>query len=340
GAERMAWSTPIAVGLFSLWMPIRIFAQDLHFSHFYLHPIALNPAATGVFEGDLRFAGAYRSQWQQVPVRYNSFVAAADWKALRRNTNLLSVGLALQHDFAGDAGLSWSQAMATAAVTQAVGEHQALGVGFGFGMAQRAFDQSALTFKNQWTGDVFDPSLPKKEALLNSTGVVPTLAAGGHWHWSAADTRTHLDAGVGAMHLNRPKFSFDPDSPNRLPVRLTVNAVGGVQVAERWDVVGFAALQRMAQAQELVVGGGGRVILSTGPANFTAVQMSLALRGKDAWVPALQVERNAWTVGLSYDINTSPFQVATRRRGGFEVAVVYRRVPVAEVKSVKTCPIF
>lgn len=321
-------------------MPGRSVAQDLHFSQFYLHPIALNPAATGVFEGDLRFAGAYRSQWQQVPVRYNSFVAAADWKALRRNTNLLSAGMALQHDFAGDAGLSWSQVMMTAAVTQAIGENQAIGVGFGVGVAQRAFDLSALTFKNQWTGDVFDPSRPSKEALRNSTGVVPTLAAGVNWHWSAADTRTHFNVGAGAMHLNRPKFSFEAGSANRLPLRLTVNAAGGVQVAEKWDAVGYAAFQHMAEAREVLVGGGARLILSTGPANFTALQVSLGLRGKDAWIPALQIERNAWTVGLSYDINTSPFEVATNRRGGFELAVVYRRVPVAEVKTVKSCPIF
>jgi len=314
--------------------------QDVHFSQFYLHPITLNPAATGVFEGDFRFAAAYRSQWTSVPVSYSTFAGAADWKAVRRNTNLLSVGFAMQHDRAGDAGLTWTHAGATAAVTQALGEKQALGVGFGFGFAQRAFDLSNLTFKNQWTGDLFDPGRATKESLRNSTGLVPTLSAGLNWHYGPSDSRSRLDIGAGANHLNRPKFSFDADSPNRLPMRITANAAGALQVAERLDVSAFGAVQHMADAYEILMGGGVRCILSSGLGNATAVQFSLATRLGDAFIPALQVERNAWTLGLSYDINTSPFQVATGRRGGFEVAVVYRALPVPPVKAVKSCPIF
>lgn len=331
---------PITTLIVVLLSRLTSVGQDVHFSQFYLHPITLNPATTGVFEGDLRFAAAYRSQWASVPVSYGSFAGAADWKALRRNTNLLSVGLAVQHDQAGDAGLTWTQVGATAAVTQALGEAQAIGVGFGFGFAQRAFDLGNLTFKNQWTGDIFDPSRATKETLRNSTGLAPTLSAGLNWHYGPSDSRSRLDIGAGANHLNRPKFSFDADSPNRLPLRITANASGALQAAERFDVVAFGAVQHMADAREILLGGGARCILSSGPGNATAVQLSLATRVGDAFIPALQVERNAWTLGLSYDINTSPFQVATARRGGFEVAVVYRTLPVPPVKAVKSCPIF
>lgn len=331
---------PVTTIILVLLSRLVSFGQDVHFSQFYLHPITLNPATTGVFEGDLRFAAIYRSQWESVPVSYRSFAGAADWKAVRRSTNLLSVGFAMQHDRAGDAGLSWTHVGATAAVTQALGEKQAIGVGFGFGFAQRAFDLGGLKFKNQWTGDVFDPSKPTKETLRNSTGLVPTLAAGLNWHYGPSDSRTRLDIGAGANHLNRPKFSFDQNSDNRLPLRITGNLSGALQVAERLDVVAFGAMQHMADAMEILFGGGARCILSSGPGNATAVQLSLAARLGDALIPALQVERNAWTVGLSYDINTSPFQVATGRRGGFEVAVVYRTLPVPPVKAVKSCPIF
>ncbi len=332
--------SPITTIILVLLSRLLSFGQDLHFSQFYLHPITLNPATTGVFEGDLRFSALYRSQWTSVPVSYQSFAAAADWKAVRRSTNLLSVGFAVQHDRAGDAGLTWTQAGVTAAVTQALGESQAIGVGFGFGMAQRAFDLNGLTFKNQWTGDVFDRARPSKEDLSNTTGLVPTLSAGLNWHYGPSDSRNRLDIGAGANHLNRPKFSFDKNSPNRLPMRITGNVSGALEVAERFDVVAFGAMQQMAEAREIIFGGGARCILSSVPGSATALQLSLATRLNDAFVPALQLERNAWTVGLSYDINTSPFQVATGRRGGFEIAVVYRTLPVQPVKVVKSCPIF
>lgn len=317
---------------------LSLLGQDLHYSQFYLHPIHLNPATTGVFEGNMRFAGIYRSQWNTVPVSYRSFAGAADWKAIQRNTNLLSVGFLLQHDRAGDAALTWTQVGATAAVTQAMGENQAIGVGFGFGFVQRAFDLSGLTFKNQWTGDAFNAALPSKETLNNSTGLTPTLAAGLNWHYGPGASRNRLDIGVGGQHLNRPRFGFDKNVKNRLPMRITANLSGALQVAEQLDAVAFGALQQMSDARETLLGGGLRLHLD--PATATAVQVSIAARFGDAIIPAVQVERNNWTVGLSYDVNTSPFKVATGRRGGFELAVVYRNVPVPPVKTFKTCPIF
>ncbi len=317
-----------------------LYGQDLHYSQFYLNPIQSNPATTGVFEGNLRFSGLYRSQWSSVPVSYQSFAGAADWKALQRGTNLISVGFLLQHDRAGDAALTWTQVGVTGAVTQALGETQAIGVGFGFGFVQRGFDLGGLTFKNQWTGDVFNSSLPSKETLNNSTGLTPTLSGGANWHYGPADSRNRLDAGIGASHLNRPKFSFDQTAQTRLPVRVTLNIGGTFEVAERLDIVAFGMAQQMAEAREIVVGGGVRTILSNDPGNMSAVRFSLATRTGDAIIPAVQFERNNWTIGVSYDVNTSPFNVATNYRGGFEIGVVYRNIPVLPLKAVKTCPIF
>ena len=121
-------------------------------------------------------------------------------------------------------------------------------------------------------------------------------------------------------------------------MRITANLSGALEVAEQLDAVAFGALQQMSDARETLLGGGLRLHLD--PATATAVQVSIAARFGDAIIPAVQVERNNWTVGLSYDVNTSPFKVATGRRGGFELAVVYRNVPVPPVKTFKTCPIF
>jgi hypothetical protein len=60
----------------------------------------------------------------------------------------------------------------------------------------------------------------------------------------------------------------------------------------------------------------------------------------DALIPAVQYEYGDWTIGLSYDWNISDFDVATRGRGGFELAVLYRPLPVPPVKKFKSCPVF
>ena len=61
-------------------------AQDPIFSQFYSTPMQINPALTGLFKGDLRFIGNYRSQWNKVPVNYMTFSGGVDQKFI--NTNL------------------------------------------------------------------------------------------------------------------------------------------------------------------------------------------------------------------------------------------------------------
>ena len=48
-------------------------AQDPHFSQFYLSPLQLNPALTGVMNEDIRASLLHRSQWRTVsaPFSYN-----------------------------------------------------------------------------------------------------------------------------------------------------------------------------------------------------------------------------------------------------------------------------
>jgi len=47
-----------------------------------------------------------------------------------------------------------------------------------------------------------------------------------------------------------------------------------------------------------------------------------------------------WQFGLSYDLNTSPFKVASQRRGGPEVSLRYVIFRVKPPEEFKLCPIF
>jgi len=315
-------------------------AQDLHFSQFYHLPLQANPAATGIFQGDWRVAGIYRSQWTSVPVDYRTFAVAFDTKVVRRGNYSINGGLLLARDQAGDAGLSWTQLGLTGSIARALNEDQALVVGASVALVQRALDFGKLTFKNQWSGDVYDSNSPTGENLGPSSGFVPTLSAGLLWHYGPADTRSYLDAGVGMAHLNRPVISFRDDATANLPMRFNVLLNGAWQLNEHLDVVGFASAQQMTKTREIVAGAGLRRALVTGPVNATALQFSLAVRLGDALIPAIQLERNGWTVGLSYDWNTSDFQQVTQNHGGLEIAVVYRHLSVPPVKIFKSCPIF
>ena len=70
------------------------------------------------------------------------------------------------------------------------------------------------------------------------------------------------------------------------------------------------------------------------------VGTTIAYRFGDAWIPQLQVQYQPWLLGLSYDINSSPFQTATNGRGGAELVLHYYLKQVKPPDEFKSCPIF
>jgi Type IX secretion system membrane protein PorP/SprF len=51
---------------------------DPHFSQYYIYPQWLNPALTGVMDGDYRVAGIYRSQWANIDNGFSTIGVAAE----------------------------------------------------------------------------------------------------------------------------------------------------------------------------------------------------------------------------------------------------------------------
>jgi type IX secretion system PorP/SprF family membrane protein len=315
-------------------------AQHLHFSQFYNNPLRLNPALTGAFTGHLRGSLLYRQQWSAVPVPYQTLSGAFDWKGRQRGKNGLAFAALLEHDRAGDAALQWSKLGGLVSVSHQIGVNLHISAGFGTEFAQRSFNIDALRFQKQWNGDVFNGNLPNGESFNRSSGIFPLLSGGFNVHYEHSDKRNQADIGAGAFHLNRPNVGFRQDERDLLPVRWTGFGMGAIQCAEHTDAVWIAGMQLMARATEMTAGGGIRQILAARPGLYWTVQMTAAWRWKDAIIPAIQMTWNDWTVGMSYDINTSPFKIATQRRGGPEVSVIYRPIPVPSVKTVKCCPIF
>lgn len=300
----------------------------------------LSPASTGNFQGKWRLAGAYRSQWQSVPVSYRTYSFSADWKAIQRKKSLISLGVMLQQDAAGDANLSWAQGGLNLSASHRLGKSNWLSLGFGFSALQRTVDISRLKFKNQWVSDGYDPSLPSREPFGRSSGISTSLSTGLLWHYRSTENRHSLNLGMGAFHLNKPVVNLGGVEETKLPIRIPVFAEGFYQIRERSDLVTFAALQTMRSAREIVIGAGLRQILTNELANITSVRATLSLRLGDAIIAAVQLERNNWLIGISYDWNVSGFRAATDGRGGIEIAAVWRVVPVEVSKVVKCCPVF
>lgn len=314
-------------------------AQDLHYSQFYNNPVHNNPASTGLFAGNLRANLHYRSQWEKVPVQYRTQAAGVEWKAMQKASTQITIGLLLQHDGAGDASLQWTQAGLNLALARTISNRQTISAGFGTALVQRSVDVSDLTFKNQWADGAFDASRPTKENFNRSSGLTPSLAAGLSWQYMV-NHHTRIQVGGGAFHLNPVNVNLVDDGTYILPKRWSGQVSGTFQIHPQYDLVLFGMYQTMLKNNEIITGGGIRFWLADVPGNHIAAQVTMATRPGDALIPAFQIDYNAWTFGLSYDWNTSPFKIATQGRGGLELSLIYRALPVSQVPVFKACPIF
>src|SRR6201996_7040423 len=82
----------------------KVVAQvDPHFSQYYAYPLWLNPALTGVFNGDVRLNINTRQQWSNVSDGYNTGGISADFKP----TEKVGLGINIIDQAAGNAGYNY-----------------------------------------------------------------------------------------------------------------------------------------------------------------------------------------------------------------------------------------
>lgn len=323
-------------------------AQDIHLSQFYNSSLNLSPALTGVFSGDLRFTGNYRSQWESVPVPYMTFSGVFERKFYLQDfeSSYFSGGILFNYDQAGDSKLSLTNLGLSASYALQLSPIAFLTAGGHVGIAQRAFSTAELTFDSQFNGEQYDPRGPKETfddtSLLGfdvSAGLNVRLQPQGA---DPLNKRTKLDIGAGVFHINQPRQSFNDDDDTRLFSRYSIYALGTVMLSGNFDLVAMGTTQLQGPYQENVVGGAGRIFVSRKKANEIAVQLGANYRFGDfgdSVIPTVEFMVQQWKVGVSYDVNTSEFQAATDRKGGPEVSIQYVISKIKPLPMMKVCPI-
>ncbi|HJW30658.1 MAG TPA: type IX secretion system membrane protein PorP/SprF, partial [Saprospiraceae bacterium] len=200
-------------------------------------------------------------------------------------------------------------------------------------------NSNKLKWDYQWDGEKFDPNLPTGESFDATNFFFIDLGLGGNIRLQGKD-RTKIDIGVGAFHLNQPGMSFYDRSTSKLPVRTAIHALGILKVANRLDIYGNGLLQNQGPYKETLAGGGLIVHISNRKAREVELHLGVASRFDDALIPMVALSYDGWRGGFSYDINNSPFDVATDRKGGPEFSLTYTYKKLWPLQQTKVCSIF
>ncbi len=317
-------------------------AQDLHFSQFHAAPLQVNPSLTGIFNGDMRFMGNFRSQWVAVPVPYMTFSAAYDQKILKvgkSGGNALSGGMYLSYDQTGDSELSLLQIGTSIAYAQQINKNNFLSIGIMLGVGQRRFRTDNLTFDEQYIDGTFIPNTPISENFNNTSFGFVDVSMGLTYLVKFTD-RLKFSVGSSVWHLNQPKYSFLNTDNSRLSRKYGVHLDATIPISPRMDLLPSAIFFMQDGYLERMVGAYWKYYLDDRKGMEKALLIGTWYRINDAAIGAVAIDYGFWRVGLSYDVNTSSFAVATRGRGGFELSGQYIISKVKPLEKKKICPIF
>lgn len=301
-------------------------AQNYHFSQYYTQAVSLNPALSGAFDGVFRAATDYRSQWSSVTTPFQTFGLNLDGAIYKNNRRqeLIALGASFNADKSGDVSYTSLQAIVSASYIKYIGRHgqHKIGLGFYGGLINNAFDYYAAHWDEQFTGGVFNPAAPSSELFATTKQYFFDCGAGLFWSFSPNRNNSFL-LGASASHINHPADAFGNES-SRLPVRYNAHFISRIGLTSYLaiDPLLYASWQRNFSEYTF----GANVEYFQKKNSYTTVFTlggGLLYRWNDAIVANLFFDWQHVRLGFSYDINVSPFVVATHARGGFEISLLY-----------------
>jgi type IX secretion system PorP/SprF family membrane protein len=311
-------------------------AQDIHFSQFYMSPLNLNPALTGVMNCNHRLTANYRNQWASVLKQnaYNTYSASYDQKMPVGRYDYFGLGGTLWGDKAGASEFATIQARISGSYAKKMGGYRRkahyLVVGADFGVSNRSINSANLQWPSQNNGGQFEPG-QAGGVILNPSFVFVDMSAGLLW-FSVFDENNNLYFGTSFSHLNRANVSFENQN---IPLygKLTAHFGGEFEVAQRVSVLPGVVSFFQGPSFQVNVGNSFKFLLGNSRRYHQAFQLGAWARisnklnqGKlmDAIILSTRFDYEQFTLGFSYDVNTSSLRTATNGNGAFEFSLLYK----------------
>lgn len=303
-------------------------SQDINFSQFYDIPLLRNPSLAGLFAGDIRITGAYRNQWQSVTVPYRTFALGGEFKKpIGNSDDFFTYGIQLTNDVAGDSKLSRTQAFPVFNYHKSLGGGEKgayLSAGIMAGPVMQRFDPTQLKFDDQYVNGSYSTANPTKE-VFNTTKTTYWDAAAGLCFSGVAGQSARYYVGVGMFHFTQPKVAFQKQNDIILNHKWVVNAGFAAPINDENRVVMYADYFMQGGARQVQ---GGLMLshdfIQIDEDQKKGISAGVFYRLNDAFTPVVKLDFFDYSLGVSYDVNTSKLKSASQYRGAYEVTLSYK----------------
>lgn len=325
-----------------VFFQVFIRGQDIHFSQYNGSVLNLSPAFTGFFEGEYRFNGIFRKQWQAVPVPYTTVSMSAEGKSPLSFTNkkIISYGLLFNNDKAGDALYTMNQIYLNAAYLHKLKKDSLfiMNIGFSLGYVHHAFNYNRMTFDAQFDGLQYQASAPTHENFYRTSLRYFDINIGAAWKYMWHQ-KFYITYAFSILHLNKPVVTYYANTSSKVDRKISNYIQLHYPVQQRLFLLPEFILSAQGRYYEFIPGTQLSYLID--PLNDVYGRVGLYFRTRDAVILRIGLDHQTTFVGISYDINVSKFVPATHSRGGFEMYVIHTLKSKKQYLSKKKpCPVF
>ncbi len=312
-------------------------AQDVHFSQFYTTPLHINPAQAGFFNGNFRFAGIYKNQWQSVTAPYSTFSGSADLSLTnkKRKGDIFGMGFLATSDKAGDANYTTTQFGLAFSYNKKISNfgNQYLGVGSSVNYSNVHFDYANLHFDDEYFGRTGNQKIvPSTHYFDFSAGVEYNFIH---------DESTNFNVGAAMFHINQPGNSFaGNDFDAVLNRKILLNAGAGLRLNQTFQLNPRILFARQSSHRELNLGTFVKVRLDKTPVPKYSLYLGSWYRWKDAFIFVSRFDIDRLSFAMSYDLNLSTLSRASNGFGGPEFSILYTGIMRNLGNKTTQCPRF
>ena len=305
-------------------------AQDIHFSQFFETPLLRNPALSGIFTGDVRIQAVYRNQWNSVTTPYQTGSFNGEYKRpIGKGDDYITLGGQILYDKAGTISLQSTH------ILPAINYHKSLStqknvylsLGFMGGVVQRSIDRSRVTTNSQYDGTGFNPGLSNGETFLKNAYSYLDGSVGMSFNSQiGSNTDNNIYLGLALHHFNKatkvsfygnPNYEMIPKWVGSLGIRMNINEYSFFTIMGDYSKQGTFS--------ETLVGALYSWKLDAIEDPKYILEGGAFLRWKDALIPVIKLEFKPIAISVSYDANISQLNTSSNGRGGYELAVSYKK---------------
>lgn len=234
----------------------------------------------------------------------------------------VGLGILFFNDIGGDSKFGNQTGSITLSGILPMGSGHMLSLGIQGGLGMRKADLSSVTFRSQWDGTTFDPTLYSGEqntltsfSYMDASAGLLYVYDGGQSSFARVND-TKFKFGFAGYHLNKPLMeyvsgsgdrlhrkyvihaAFETDFPGR-PLGMEVNAIQFIQGGHYETLFGAILKYRFESATKI-----------TGHSQDAFVGLGCFMRWNDAIIPSLMIKWRGLQFGTSYDITISELRRA------------------------------